>query len=386
MPHYQRAGDVPAKRHTLARRGDGYLHEELVGAEGFSEESSLLYHLHSPSAIVAVEALPGSADCRGGFRHDLPLEPRHLRSWMLEPEGDPVTGRHSLLANDDLEIAFSAADSTSPLYRSAMGDELTYVQSGSAVLHSAFGPLPVGPGDYVVVPAGVTHQWEPAGTLNALVIQARGHIGIPPKYLTPRGQLGEGAPFTERDIRLPGPPDQHEDNDVPVLVRTAGGLTRMIHAHHPFDVVGWDGCLYPFALSIRDFEPIVGSLHQPPPVHQTFSGPGLAVCSFVPRPFDFHPDAVKIPYHHSNVDCDEILFYSAGDSMSRSGSGIRAGSLSYHPAGFVHGPQPGSLDASMDKDRTEETAVMIDSFRPLMVSDAARAISDPDYPASWLGR
>ena len=387
MPYYRREGQVPAKRHTLARGQSGYLHEELIGAEGFAEESSLLYHRHSPSAIVAVEPVPEPGRC---FQPDHPVQPRHLRSWLLDAEAaaDAVTGRHPLLSNDEVEISFVMANTDGPLVRNALGDELWYLQAGRARLETAFGPLDAGVGDYVVIPAGITHRWilNGASTLEALVLNGRGHIGVPDKYLTPRGQMGEGAPFTERDLRVPGPPDQHEDSEVPVLVRTAGGLTRMVHRHHPFDVVGWDGCLYPYALAIRDFEPIVGSLHQPPPVHQTFVGPGVAVCSFVPRPFDFHPDAVKIPYHHSNVDCDEVLFYSDGDFMSRQGSGIRAGSLSYHPAGFVHGPQPGSLEASMDKQRTEETAVMIDTFRPLQVSEAARSISDPDYARSWLGR
>jgi homogentisate 1,2-dioxygenase len=385
VPYYRRAGEVPAKRHTLARRGGGVLHEELVGSEGFAEESCLLYHLHSPSAIVAVEAVPEPTAC---FGHDQPVQPRHLQSWKLAAEGDSVSGHHALLANDEVVIGFVAAVADGPLVRNAIGDELWYVQSGRARLETAFGPLEVADGDYVVIPAGITHRWVLNGgpTLEALVLRARGHIGVPAKYLTPRGQMGEGAPFTERDLRAPGPPNQHEDSEVPVLVRTAGGLTRMVHRHHPFDVVGWDGCLYPYALSIRDFEPIVGSLHQPPPVHQTFTGPGVAVCSFVPRPFDFHPEAVKIPYHHSNVDCDEVLFYSGGDFMSRKGAGIRAGSVSYHPAGFVHGPQPGSLEASMDKNRTEETAVMIDTFRPLRISEAARSISDPDYARSWLDR
>jgi homogentisate 1,2-dioxygenase len=174
-----------------------------------------------------------------------------------------------------------------------------------------------------------------------------------------------------------------EDEDVAVLVRNRAGLSRHGHAHHPFDVAGWDGCVYPWALSIHDFEPIVGSIHQPPPVHQTFEGPGFVVCSFVPRPFDFHPGAIKVPYHHSNTDSDEVLFYSAGDFMSRAGSGIGVGSISFHPAGFVHGPQPGSVEASMDKDRTEEVAVMLDTFRPLAVTDAARAVSDPGYPYTW---
>jgi homogentisate 1,2-dioxygenase len=196
--------------------------------------------------------------------------------------------------------------------------------------------------------------------------------------------MKEGAPFSERDIRGPGDlPSPSSEEEVPVLVRTRAGMSCHVHAHHPFDVLGWDGCLYPWAFSIHDFEPIVGRLHQPPPVHQTFAGPNFVVCSFVPRLFDFDPDAVKIPYHHANVDSDEVLFYSDGDFMSRAGSGIGRGSISLHPAGFVHGPQPGSLERSLDQDRTGELAVMVDTFRPLALSSAALAVSDPDYPWSW---
>jgi homogentisate 1,2-dioxygenase len=193
----------------------------------------------------------------------------------------------------------------------------------------------------------------------------------------------EGAPYSERDIRSPVEPLVEDGHDVPVIVRHAGGLTRHVHRHHPFDVVGWDGALYPWALSIHDFEPLVGTIHQPPPIHQTFEGPGFVVCSFTPRRFDQHPDAVKVPYHHANVDSDEVLFYSDGDFMSRAGSGIGVGSLSFHPAGFVHGPQPGSLERSIDQERTDELAVMIDTFRRLRVTGAARSVSAADYHLSW---
>jgi len=217
-----------------------------------------------------------------------------------------------------------------------------------------------------------------------LIIAGRGHIGPPPRYINAGGQLVEGSPFSERDMRGPAAEPMGETGeDVAVLVRTRGGLSRHIHATHPFDVVGWDGCLYPWALNIADFEPIVGRIHQPPPVHQTFAGAGFVVCSFVPRLFDFDPSAVKVPYHHANVDTDEVLFYSAGGFMSRAGSGIGVGSISLHPAGFVHGPQPGSHERTIGVDRTEETAVMLDSFSPLGLSDDALAISDPGYPFSW---
>jgi homogentisate 1,2-dioxygenase len=252
------------------------------------------------------------------------------------------------------------------------------------VLESSFGRLAVGAGDYIVIPAATTHRWVVETTAELLIIAASGHVTVPARYLNAAGQLLEGAPFSERDQRAPDPePLLVDGEDVPVLVRTRNGLSVHVHARHPFDVIGWDGFLYPWAMSIHDFEPIVGRIHQPPPVHQTFAGSNFVVCSFVPRLFDFDPNAVKVPYHHANVDTDEVLFYSRGNFMSRAGSGIGAGSISLHPPGFVHGPQPGSRERSEDADRTEELAVMVDVFRPLGLSDAGLAVSDPDYPFSW---
>jgi homogentisate 1,2-dioxygenase len=291
-----------------------------------------------------------------------------------------------LLANPDISICRVTATGSSGLYRNAAGDELIYVQAGSACLESVFGTLPVTAGDYVTVPASTTHRWvvPDGGRVEALVVEANGHISIPGRYLTDLGQLREGAPYSERDLRTPeGPLVEEGSGPVPVLVRSRQGWSVHHHTHHPFDVVGWDGCVFPFALSIHDFEPLVGRIHQPPPVHQTFAGPGFVVCSFVPRPFDFDPVAIKVPYHHANVDSDEVLFYSSGDFMSRKGSGIAAGSMTLHPAGFVHGPQPGSVEASMDAAGTNEVAVMIDTFSPLGITDAARSIADPAYPWTW---
>ncbi len=385
MPYYRRVGDVPRKRHTLHRGADGSIQpEELMGVEGFSSASSLLYHRLSPSAIVAAEPV---ADQEPLATPNEPLLPHHLRTPDLPSGGDLVSGRHRLLANADVAVSFAAAKETSGLYRDASGDELVYVQSGSGVLESVFGRLEVSAGDYVVIPMSTTHRWVVAGSelLTAMIFATAGHVQPPSKYLTSQGQLLEGAPYSERDQRGPDGLVQEDGEDVEVLVRHRGGMTRYTYAHHPFDLVGWDGCLYPWALSIHDFEPIVGRIHQPPPVHQTFAAPNLVFCSFVPRLFDTDPNAVKIPYHHANVDSDEVLFYSAGNFMSRAGSGIGMGSISLHPAGFVHGPQPGSLERSMDQDHTEELAVMLDTFRPLGLTDAARSVSDPDYPWSWSG-
>ena len=386
MAYYRRLGEVPSKRHTRAEAAGARLHEELMGLEGFSQSSSLLYHRHSPSAIVAAEPLAGPTDEPS---YDRALEPRHLRTFDLPVGGDPVLGCVRLLENDDVTIGVAAATDSSGLYRDALGDQLVYVQSGSAVVESTFGALPVGTGDYVVIPRSTTHRWvfdaaDGGEPLRLLVIEARSaHVLQPARYLNGQGQFVEGAPYCERDLRGPTELSIVEDTDVDVLVRHRGGLTRLMYANHPFDVVGWDGCVYPYAFNIRDFQPIVGQIHQPPPVHQTFQGGGFVVCSFVPRPFDFHPNAIKVPYHHANVDSEEILYYSDGDFMSRAGSGIGVGSMSYHPAGFVHGPQPGSVERSLDQDHTNELAVMIDTFRPLKLSEAARSISADDYAWSW---
>ena len=390
MPHYRRVGQVPRKRHLRVPSpdGTGLLHEELMGEEGFSADSALLYHLRSPSAVLSAEAVDDPAAC--SFTIETPLLPRHLRTEGLRSDnvpgspGDPVLGRVRLLGNADVVVSWVSAAADSDIYRDAGGDELFFVHTGEATLETIFGPLPVVAGDYVVIPAGTTHRWRLAGgRMQALVLEVAGHLGFPERYLSRGGQLKEGAPFSERDLRAPEEPLVVEGAEVPVLVRAPAGLTRYVYARHPFDVVGWDGCLYPFALAIRDFEPLVGAIHQPPPVHQTFAGPNLVVCSFVPRPYDFHPEAIKVPYHHANVDSDEVIFYAAGDFMSRAGSGIGVGSISVHPAGFVHGPQPGSMERAAGADRTEELAVMLDTFRPLGSSEAAGAVTDEDYPWSW---
>jgi homogentisate 1,2-dioxygenase len=379
---YRRVGHVPPKRHTVHHDADGSrLLEELVGQEGFSDVSSLLYHRHSPSALLGVEDV---ADNRAALCALQPVTPVHVRTGDVATGAEPVLGRRLLLGNDDVRVCVAWADEPSPIYRDAVGDQLVYVQSGTCELESVLGTTQLTDGDYIVIPRGIAHRWEIGAPVELLIFESSGHIRPPRKYLSAAGQFLEQAPYCERDIRPPlGPHVVESEGPVDVVVRTRAGLSRHIHQHHPFDVVGWDGGLYPWALSIHDFEPIVGSIHQPPPVHQTFEGPNFVVCSFVPRLFDFHPDAVKIPYFHSNVDSDEVIFYSQGDFMSRTGSGIGQRSISLHPPGFVHGPQPGSFERSIDKTRTEELAVMLDTFRPLQVTETALAASDPDYVTSW---
>lgn len=394
MPHYRCVGDLPKKRHTVHRDPSSHLRsEELMGLNGFSEESALLYHEHKPTAIRSAEAVGTEPD---RLHPNHPLLPRHFKLHECKQGGDPVTGRQLILANGDIRISYAAATETSQLTRNAVGDELAYVESGAATLESVFGALRVSAGDYVVIPTSTTHRWVvpdgPAGAAGAggaaepvriLFAEATGHVNVPDRYLSSRGQLKEGAPFSERDVRGPDGPLVIEEEDVEVFVRTRSGITRYVYAHHPFDVVGWDGCLYPWALSIHDFEPIVGRIHQPPPVHQTFAAPNFVVCSFVPRLFDFDPQAIPVPYNHTNVDSDEVLFYCGGDFMSRSGSGIGQGSVSLHPSGFIHGPQPGSVEAALGKPATNELAVMIDTFRPLQLGQAGLDVEDDAYPWTW---
>ncbi|MGO8876222.1 MAG: homogentisate 1,2-dioxygenase [Acidimicrobiales bacterium] len=385
MPYYRSVGAVPRKRHIQFRDESGRLYtEELMSSQGFSEESALLYHRHSPMAITAAELLESAPDA---LHDNAPVLPRHLRLHDCPQGGDAIGGRQLLLGNADIGISYVAATETSPLYRDAVGDELVYVESGRITLESVFGRLEASEGDYVVIPTHTTHRWVVDETatvaVRMLCVGTRSHLRVPPRYLSTRGQLLEGAPYSERDLRGPAEPLLAEGTDVPVLVRTGAGLTRYVYAHHPFDVIGWDGCLYPFVFSINDFEPIVGSVHQPPPVHQTFAGEGFVVCSFVPRLFDFGPEAVPVPYAHANVDSDEVLFYVGGDFMSRAGSGIGKGSISLHPSGFVHGPQPGSVERALGKPSTDELAVMIDTFRPLRLTAAASAIEDAAYAWTW---
>ncbi|MCG8917628.1 homogentisate 1,2-dioxygenase [Actinokineospora sp. PR83] len=386
MPYYRQVGQIPSKRHTTFRSPDGSLYaEELMGVEGFSADSALLYHRYPPTAIVDAVAVD---DFRTPLAPNRPLKPRHLRTQEMQwaPGTDAVTGRRTLLGNADVTISFVVASAPSPLYRNAVGDELLYVQGGAATVETTHGALAVTDGDYVVIPTSTTYRVLPEGDLRLYTVEATGHIGPPKRYLSTRGQFLEHSPYCERDQRGPTEPLLVEGTDVDVLVRHRSGLTRYTYAQHPFDVVGWDGCLYPWAFHISDFEPITGRIHQPPPVHQTFEGPNFVVCSFVPRKVDYHPDAVPVPYNHANVDSDELMFYVGGDYEARKGSGIGIGSLSLHPAGFTHGPQPGAAEASLGAERFDETAVMVDTFRPLDLADPEITREDPRYAWSWARR
>lgn len=400
MAHYRRVGHVPPKRHTQHRHsgqggGEERLYfEELMGEEGFSSDSSLLYHREIPSAIVdsRVWDVPDQTTTPNH-----PLRPRHLKLHELFPketwsETDVVTGRRIILGNGDVRISYVVSAADSPLYRNATGDEIVYIESGTATVETIFGAVEAKPGDYVVIPTSTTHRWLPTGDqpLRAYAIEATGHVAPPKRYLSRYGQFLEHAPYCERDLHGPGEPLQADGADVEVLVkhRTSRGIsgTRLTYARHPFDVVGWDGCLYPFTFSVHDFEPITGRVHQPPPVHQVFEGPGFVVCNFVPRKVDYHPLSIPVPYYHSNVDSDEIMFYCGGDYEARKGSGIGQGSVSVHPGGLAHGPQPGAYERSIGVEFFDELAVMVDTFRPLELGEGGVACEDEAYAWTWAGR
>ncbi|MBN9755375.1 Homogentisate 1,2-dioxygenase [Pseudonocardia sp. Ae406_Ps2] len=395
MAYYRRAGDVPPKRHTQHRRLDGGLYrEELMGEEGFSSDSSLLYHVGVPSAIV--DATPWDPGDQS-LTENRPLVPRHLMLHDLESPDwksvDVVTGRRLVLGNADVRISYVVAGEVSPLYRNAVGDEVVYLESGSATVETVFGALEAGQGDYVVLPRATTHRWVPTGSepLRAYAIEASSHITPPARYLSRHGQLLEHAPYCERDLHGPTEPLLVEDTDVEVLVKHRGGPhgitgTRYVVPTHPFDVVGWDGCLYPYTFDVADFEPITGRVHQPPPVHQVFEGQNFVICNFVPRKVDYHPLAVPVPYYHANVDSDEVMFYCGGDYEARKGSGIGQGSISLHPGGHSHGPQPGAVERALGAESFDELAVMVDTFRPLALGEGGRACEDPSYAWSWAGR
>ena len=385
MPHYYKLGEFPQKRHVQFRQPDGSLyHEEVMGIHGFAGIQSILYHKRPPTQVRHVEKLRST---KIDYEEQEQLRHRHFRSAETVPEGgDAITGRVPLMGNQDVVLySVRPTEAMTYHYRFAHGDETIFVHDGTGVLESQFGILHYRPGDYLVIPTGVMWRLIPdAGVAQRfLVIESFGHIEPPKRYLNRYGQYLEHSPFCERDIR---PPEElvtyDEEGEFEVHVKARDQISRFVYDHHPLDVVGWDGHLWPFAFNIEDFEPITGRVHQPPPVHQTFDGPGFVICSFVPRLFDYHPQAIPAPYNHSNVDSDEVLYYVEGDFMSR--KGIERASLTVHPNGIPHGPHPGTYEGSIGKSVTEELAVMVDTFRPLRIAKAARPMEDEAYAYSWL--
>ena len=386
MSYYYTLGQIPHKRHTQFRQPDGSLyHEELMGIRGFVGDKSLLYHLRPPTDVREIDR---GCEVKIPYAEPGPVQHRLLRTADLPASGDAVTGRVPLMANSDVCISVARPQQPMPYwYRYAHGDEAIFVHEGTGVFESQFGTLRYRPGDYLVVPTGVIWRILPDAAVDQrmLVVESSGgHIEPPRRYVNQYGQFLESAPYAERDIRPPEALTTHdEDGEFEVRVKARGFIARYRYRHHPLDVVGWDGHLWPFAFNIEDFEPITGRVHQPPPVHQTFDGPGFVICSFVPRLFDYHPLSIPAPYNHSNVDSDEVIYYVKGDFMSRRGVGSAA--LTVHPNGIPHGPHPGTYEGSIGKARTDELAVMVDTFRPLSLTTHAVAMEDASYPFSWRG-
>jgi len=380
MPFYQRLGEIPRKRHIQFRENGTLLTEEVLGLEGFTGNEAILYHLHSPCRVKEV----------GGFR---PIEReewvpeahahRHVRTHGIPEAGDAISGRRLLMWNDDVEISLCRpAEAMSSFFRNGEGDECIFVHEGKGTLETIFGDLPYKDGDYVVIPRGTTYRFVPEGPQRYVIFETPGLIEIPRRYRNEYGQLLEGAPYSNRDLHAPAELRTHRDRDEHlVTVRVRDGYQDYVLDYHPFDVVGWDGYLYPWTFSIHDFEPITGRIHQPPPSHQTFQGPNFVICSFCPRKLDFDPLAIPIPYHHSNLQSEEMIYYVSGNFSSR--RGIEVGSVTLHPSGLPHGPHPGLAEASLGMTETTELAVMCDTFRPLKLATLARDLEDPAYPLSW---
>lgn len=390
MPPYIQRGKIPPKRHTELPHVPGFLeegicYEEVISTEGFSRAYSIAYHLRPPTRVLEIENAPSfpSPQCAA-----LPLRHVHLKTGALGRRGDIIDGRCPMFFNSDVSISrCRPARQQEVFYRNAQDDEVVFVHHGSGTLDSMFGKVRFRPFDYLVIPKCVTYriEFDHIEAADLLVLEAHGTIRFPGRYLNPDGQFRLGAPLSERDLR--GPDElsaADEEGEFPILVKDGERMTRYVMAHHPFDVVGWDGMVYPFALNADDFEPITGRIHQPPPIHQTFQGPGFVVCTFAPRMLDTDPRAIKVPYAHSNVESDEVLYYVRGQFGSR--RGVDLGSLTLHPHGIPHGPHPGTIVASRGVQWTDELAVMVDTFRPLHVAQSAIIFDQPDYPFSWIER
>jgi len=388
MPPYQRLGSIPRKRHIAhpqqpGFKNEGIFYEEVVTTAGFTRAYSIVYHLRPPTRVTRLEpagTIPADFGDQPTLRHHL------VKTRTMPRTGDPIAGRVVLFGNDDVTLARCRPEQPQQeLFRNADADELVFVHSGRGLLQTMFGPLPFREFDYVVIPRCTTYRldFEPGSEPDLLVIEASGSLTIPARYLNADGQLKLGSPYSERDFHGPrelGLVDL--DQETCVLIKDKRRLTRYTLASHPFDVVGWDGMVYPYTFNADDFEPITGRVHQPPPVHQTFDAPGFVVCTFAPRMLDTDPEAIKVPFAHSNVQADEVLYYVRGRFGSR--RGVEEASFTLHPRGIPHGPHPGTIAASKDARSTDELAVMVDTVRPLQLTRRAMQQDDPSYPLSWV--
>lgn len=384
MPIYHRMGKVPQKRHTIFEKPDGALYnEQLFGTIGFDGMSSLMYHLHRPTMVREIGK---SVDASPTIAVEKNMQARLLKGFDLQPKDDFLESRMALLVNNDIHIGLAAPrkSMTSYFYKNADADEMLFIHQGKGTLHSLMGKIEFEYGDYLIIPRGMIYQIEFETEENRILYAESFHpIYTPKRYRNWFGQLLEHSPYCERDYKLPSELETFDEKGEFVMkIRKQGYLHELVYATHPFDVVGWDGYNYPYGFSIHNFEPITGRVHQPPPVHQTFETSAFVICSFCPRMYDYHPRAIPAPYNHSNIDSDEMLYYVDGDFMSR--KHVEKGYITLHPGGIPHGPHPGTYEGSIGKKETHELAVMIDTFRPLMVTEAALKLDDGIYYQSWL--
>jgi homogentisate 1,2-dioxygenase len=383
MSHYYRLGNIPHKRHTQFRKPDGGLYaEQLFSTEGFSDDYSLLYHCHPPTQIIKTEP---QVDVSPTIAEEKMLKHRCFEGFHIKPGGEFLKSRVPVLVNNDCHIVLAAPQSGTGdyFYKNTDADEMIFVHEGSGTVHSQYGDLPFGYGDYIVLPRGTIYQIEFNDDKNRLfIVESFTPLRFPKRYMSRFGQLMEHSPFCERDIRPPHELKTYDlKGDYLIKAKKKGMMYGLHYGTHPFDVIGWDGCCYPYIFSIHDFEPITGRVHQPPPVHQTFETNAFVVCSFVPRLFDYHPNAIPAPYNHSNIDSDEVIYYVDGDFMSR--KNVTRGMITLHPAGIPHGPHPGAVEKSIGAKETKELAVMVDTFRPLMLTKQAIEIENTNYIMSW---
>ncbi len=384
MPIYQRAGSIPKKRHTVFRQPNGELyHEELFGTEGFSSTSSLLYHLNPPTMV---RSIGDAVDFRPKIAVEDNLKCLSFKGFEVEPSGDYLKSRKVFFVNDDMQIGVARPTQSMEDYffKNSDSDEMLFIHEGTGVLHTMYGQVPFEYGDYVIIPRGTVYRLSFNGSNNRLLfIESHSPIRSPKRYRNEFGQYLEHSPFCERDYRYPENFETiDQKGDFLIQIKKRGLIYPYVYGNHPFDLIGWDGYNYPYAFSIFDFEPITGRIHMPPPIHQQFEGRNFVVCSFVPRMYDYHPDAIPAPYHHSNIDSEEILYYVDGDFMSR--NNIEKGQFTLHPGGVPHGPHPGAIERSIGKKETGELAVMIDPFNPLKITADALNYEVKDYYKSWI--
>ena len=384
MPFYHKLGNIPHKRHTVFRKENGDLyHEQLFGTAGFDGMSSLLYHLYPPTIVKEVL---GQKDCAPKIAVGKNMQMRSFQGFKVEPTADYLESRKPMLVNNDvyLELAAPTSSTTDYFYKNADADEVIFIHRGTGKVKTQLGNIEFKYGDYIVIPRGMIYQiYFDTSDNKLLIFQSFHPVFTPKRYRNLFGQLLEHSPYCERDMRPPSELEVHDEKgDFLVKIKKQDVLYDYVYGSHPFDVVGWDGFNFPYAFSIHDFEPITGRVHQPPPVHQTFETSAFVICSFVPRLYDYHPQAIPAPYNHSNIDSDEVLYYVDGDFMSR--NHIEKGQITLHPSGLPHGPHPGAYERSIGKTATDELAVMIDTFKPLQLTTFAMGIEDPDYSKSWL--